>query len=77
MKRKLDDTNTPVPVPLLDATPTAASFQATGLDTRLLQATVKEGFRAPTAVQSKVIPLALEGKDILGSRSRRHPNFLC
>ncbi|KAI4203106.1 MAG: hypothetical protein LQ350_002154 [Teloschistes chrysophthalmus] len=53
MKRKLDDTNTPVPVPLLDATPTAASFQATGLDTRLLQATVKEGFRAPTAVQSK------------------------
>ncbi|KAL9579631.1 MAG: hypothetical protein Q9212_004998 [Teloschistes hypoglaucus] len=65
MKRKLDDTNTPVPVPMLDVTPTAASFQAIGLDTRLLQATVKEGFRAPTAVQSKVLPLALEGRDIL------------
>ncbi|KAL8661412.1 MAG: hypothetical protein Q9202_005594 [Teloschistes flavicans] len=65
MKRKLDDTNTPIPVPSLDATQTASSFEAIGLDTRLLQATVKEGFRAPTAVQSKVIPLALEGKDIL------------
>ncbi|KAL8692904.1 MAG: hypothetical protein Q9218_002162 [Villophora microphyllina] len=53
MKRKLDDANVPTPVISADATQTASSFQAIGIDTRLLQATVKEGFSAPTAVQSK------------------------
>ena len=35
------------------------------LDSRLLRAIASLGFTHPTAVQSKVIPLALQGKDIL------------
>ncbi|KAL8928779.1 MAG: hypothetical protein Q9208_001557 [Pyrenodesmia sp. 3 TL-2023] len=42
------------------------SFRTFGLDARLLQAIAKEGFDTPTLVQAKAIPLALEGKDILG-----------
>lgn len=45
---------------------TEASFASFGLDARLLQAIAKLGFASPTLVQEKAIPLALEGKDILG-----------
>ncbi|KAL8677584.1 MAG: hypothetical protein Q9186_005993 [Xanthomendoza sp. 1 TL-2023] len=62
MKRKLDEDGVPSPVVISDTRP---SFESIGLDPRLLQAAVKEGFRAPTSVQSEVIPLALEGKDVL------------
>lgn len=68
MKRKLDQDDAPTPVsspPIKQAEP---SFRIFGLDARLLQATVKEGFDTPTLVQAKAIPLALEGKDILGMR---------
>jgi hypothetical protein len=41
-------------------------FKDLGLDSRLLQGIVKLGFATPTLVQEKAIPLALEGKDILG-----------
>jgi hypothetical protein len=41
-------------------------FENLNLDPRLRQALIKEQFTKPTPVQSKAIPLALEGKDILG-----------
>ncbi len=44
----------------------APSFSSYGLDARILQALAKQNFAAPTSVQAKAIPLALEGKDILG-----------
>lgn len=43
-----------------------ASFSNFGLDARLLQGIAKLNFTHPTLVQAKAIPLALEGKDILG-----------
>ena len=36
-----------------------------GLDRRLVKAVAKMGFVYPTLVQSKCIPLALKGKDLL------------
>lgn len=45
------------------------SFAMLGLDSRLLQGLAKMNFPHPTLVQSKAIPLALEGKDILGTVS--------
>ncbi|CAM9713100.1 unnamed protein product, partial [Choristocarpus tenellus] len=36
-----------------------------GLDRRLIKACAKMGFVYPTLVQSKCIPLALQGKDLL------------
>ena len=41
------------------------SFAELGLDDRLLKAVSVLGFRAPTLVQEKSIPLALAGKDVL------------
>ena len=46
---------------------TIDSFENFGLDPRLLQAVAKEGLHKPTDVQTQAIPLALEGRDILGS----------
>jgi ATP-dependent RNA helicase DDX56/DBP9 len=43
---------------------TFSSF-STILDTRILRALADMGFARPTLVQSKAIPLALEGRDIL------------
>lgn len=60
MKRKLDEDNVPAPIVPSKKAHTEFSFDSFGLDTRLLQAVVKEGFSAPTSIQSKVIPLALE-----------------
>ncbi|KAL8920319.1 MAG: hypothetical protein Q9172_004551 [Xanthocarpia lactea] len=65
MKRKLDEHGVPTSVAPSKKVHTEPSFDIFGLDTRLLQALVKEGFSAPTSVQVKVIPLALEGKDVL------------
>jgi ATP-dependent RNA helicase DDX56/DBP9 len=47
------------------------SFASLGLDPRLLQGVAKLGFANPTLVQAKAIPLALEGKDILGMLGKR------
>ncbi|KAF2439211.1 ATP-dependent RNA helicase-like protein dbp9 [Karstenula rhodostoma CBS 690.94] len=41
------------------------TFSSFGLEPRLLQGIQKQKWSAPTTVQEKVIPLALEGKDIL------------
>ena len=68
MKRKLDAEH--VSVPLSNSTSDAkhgkSAFSTFGLDPRLQQAIVKEQFSTSTPIQSKAIPLALEGKDILG-----------
>ena len=65
MKRKLDQDNVPAAAeaPKMDSKP---SFSTLGLDSRLLQAIAAAKFSVPTPVQAKAIPLALEGKDILG-----------
>ncbi|KAK9395298.1 putative ATP-dependent RNA helicase DDX56 [Crotalus adamanteus] len=41
------------------------SFAQMGLDARILQAVAELGWAAPTPIQEKAVPLALEGKDLL------------
>ncbi|KAI1005612.1 ATP-dependent RNA helicase [Podosphaera aphanis] len=80
MKRKLDINDVPAPsqtenVPRNDVLKDNvhnddipkddSKFSDLGLDFRLLQAISKQKFQRPTPVQSKAIPLALEGRDIL------------
>lgn len=76
MKRKLDENNEPAATtrtsPDQDRsgasggnTSTSLGFSDLGLDTRLLQAIANQKYQAPTLVQSKVIPLALNGQDVL------------
>lgn len=77
MKRKLDENNEPAIAQqtstaetqpdATETTTTAATpgFAGLGLDPRLLQAVAKQKYQSPTLVQSKVIPLALDGQDIL------------
>jgi len=42
-------------------------FNEAGLPEALFHRIEQMGFTAPTAIQAKAIPVALEGKDILGS----------
>lgn len=42
-------------------------FLELNLHNTLLKAISEEGFTAPTAIQQKVIPLVLEGRDVIGS----------
>ena len=65
MKRKLDANDVPVPAGEVEGQKEEKSFASLGLETRLLQGITKLNFHAPTPVQSKAIPLALEGRDIL------------
>lgn len=72
MKRKLDAND----VPSTGATEggevsdaKSTGFESLDLDARLRQALIKEKFTKPTLVQAKAIPLALQGKDILGAYS--------
>lgn len=81
MKRKLNEQDIPeaaetaettsaettATTPVEKQTTKATSFSDLGLDARLLQAINKEKFAAPTPVQARAIPLALSGKDILGT----------
>ena len=46
--------------------PVAPSFEALGVSAPLLQALAKAGLHEPTPIQSKAIPAALEGRDVLG-----------
>ena len=73
MKRKLNDHDIPEAViaetkqTASTPSPTAPpSFEELGLDARLLQAIANEKYATPTPIQVKAIPLALEGRDILG-----------
>lgn len=72
MKRKLDVNDAPAPTS--DELPTQSpeslpeeekSFRKLGLDWRILQAISKLKFKQPTPIQEKVIPLAMNGQDIL------------
>ncbi|CZR67173.1 probable ATP-dependent RNA helicase dbp9 [Phialocephala subalpina] len=67
MKRKLDENDVPAPVQHAEEKKMMeeVGFAALGLDTRLLQGIAKQNFQTPTLVQSKAIPLALEGRDVL------------
>ncbi|KAF7956805.1 hypothetical protein EAE96_004131 [Botrytis aclada] len=65
MKRKLDANDVPVPTGESDTTKENVTFASLGLDARLLQGIAKQNFQSPTLVQSKAIPLTLEGRDIL------------
>lgn len=67
MKRKLNGDGVPDANAETSQKRDSSSFGTFGLDPRLLQALAQEGFSAPTLVQAKAIPLALEGKDILGT----------
>lgn len=69
MKRKLNEHD--VPEEVVEETKqttnsTPSSFEELGLDSRLLQAIANEKYAAPTPIQAKAIPLAMEGRDILG-----------
>ena len=67
MKRKLNDEDVPTPVVEPPSNqPKTVTFESFGLDARLLQAVVKEGFSKPTPIQAQAIPLALDGRHILG-----------
>ncbi|KIW59307.1 hypothetical protein PV05_03762 [Exophiala xenobiotica] len=65
MKRKLDADDAPTVEVPKQSNNDEPSFDSFGLDPRLMQAVAKSQFSTPTPVQAKVIPLALEGKDIL------------
>ena len=67
MKRKLNEDDVPISASQRGPDQDISSFTSLGLDPRLLQAIENEKFSTPTLVQSKAIPLALEGKDILGA----------
>ncbi len=43
------------------------SFQSLGLNNALLKAVEKQGYKTPSPIQIKAIPLILEGKDVLAS----------
>ena len=64
MKRKLDENDIPAPAgdTISKEDPT---FAGLGLDPRLLQGIAKQNFQTPTLVQTKAIPLALNGRDVL------------
>ena len=66
MKRKLNEDDVPSADSVSKTANHASSFSTLGLDSRLLQAVARENFSSPTLVQARAIPLALEGKDILG-----------
>ncbi|KAF2030982.1 DEAD-domain-containing protein [Setomelanomma holmii] len=55
----------PVSPPAITAKETAASFADLQLEPRLLRGIRDQRWNSPTAVQSKAIPLALQGRDIL------------
>ena len=64
MKRKLDDNDAPSTENKNEAE--KLSFDSFSLEPRLLQAVYKLQYSEPTPIQASAIPLALEGKDILG-----------
>ena len=69
MKRKLNENDVPEEVAEPSKKPfwdSSAAFDKLGLDSRLLQGILSQKFSKPTAIQARAIPLAFEGKDILG-----------
>ncbi|MDB5478667.1 MAG: box helicase [Alphaproteobacteria bacterium] len=50
-----------------ETTEMKSDFSSFGLPEKLMQALVRMNFTTPTPIQSQAIPLAMQGKDILGS----------
>lgn len=72
MKRKLNQDDVPEAVPpgvetVQPPIKANATFSDFNLDARLLQAITREKFTKPTPVQAQAIPLAIGGKDVLGT----------
>jgi len=67
MKRKLNEHDVPEEVPSSSGKHGSSTFDSFRLDPRILQGIAKEKYANPTPVQAQAIPLALEGKDILGT----------
>ncbi|HSW45275.1 MAG TPA: DEAD/DEAH box helicase, partial [Phycisphaerae bacterium] len=44
----------------------AAPFAALGLEAPILRALVQMGFTEPTDIQTQLVPLILQGRDVLG-----------
>jgi ATP-dependent RNA helicase DDX56/DBP9 len=74
MKRKLDANDEPTQAVAAAAAESSTAhhsslpdvtFADLGLDPRLLQAVAEHKFHAPTLVQKKAIPAALDGQDVL------------
>ncbi|KAI1777652.1 DEAD-domain-containing protein [Hypoxylon cercidicola] len=66
MKRKLGENDEPVPTAIeTSSAKMTTTFADLGLDSRLLQATASQNWQTPTLVQSKAIPPAIDGCDIL------------
>ena len=42
------------------------AFHTLGLTDKLVQGILATGYNAPTEIQSQAIPIALEGKDVIG-----------
>lgn len=53
-------------VPLIEDESVEKSFKDLGVDERLVEACDILGWKNPTKIQIEAIPLALEGKDIIG-----------
>jgi ATP-dependent RNA helicase DDX56/DBP9 len=66
MKRKLNTQDIPEGSPSSEPTPpTTKTFESLTLDARLLRAIHAQKFAHPTPIQARIIPLALQGSDIL------------
>ena len=55
-----------VPLPTPSSSSSSAAFVALGLSAPLVRALCDEGYTTPTPIQTRAIPPALEGRDILG-----------
>ena len=67
MKRKLDRNDVPSAETATPNAFTSGTFEDLKLDPRLRQAVLREKYLKPTPVQAAAIPLALEGRDIIGT----------
>ncbi len=43
-----------------------SSFDSLGLSAALLRGVAEQGYTEPTPIQARVIPVVLEGRDVLG-----------
>lgn len=78
MKRKLNENDVPEEVTDSSKAPSwesSAAFDKLGLDSRLLQGILSQKFSKPTPIQARAIPLAFEGKDILGTHTLIRPSL--
>jgi ATP-dependent RNA helicase DDX47/RRP3 len=55
---------------------TPKTFQELGLIEQLCEACVSMGYKAPTAIQAEAIPLALQGRDLIGLAGMAHTHTL-